>query len=78
MLGPLGDLQETSPGRLVPAGNSSNDYDYHYLRIKINYDHDLPLEKTPKLKDMSILVRSTFGNKIISFPQIFSEECFCK
>ena len=24
--------------------NSSNDYDYHYLRIKINSDHDLSLE----------------------------------
>lgn len=60
--------------------NSDNcdDHDDKYLRIKINSDHDLLLEKTLKVKDMSILVRSTFGNKIISFPQIFSEECFCK
>ena len=40
--------------------NTSHDYDEKYIKIKFNSDSDLPLNKTLKLYNMVIVVRSVF------------------
>ena len=51
--------------------NNSDDYDKKYMKIKFNSDDDLPLNKTLKLYNMIIVVKSDFheGNKY--YPQVF-------
>ena len=40
--------------------NTSHDYDEKYIKIKFNSDSDLPLNKTLKLYNRVIVVRSVF------------------
>ena len=40
--------------------NTSHDYDEKYIKIKFNSDRDLPLNKTLKLYNRVIVVRSVF------------------
>ena len=58
--------------------NNSDDHDKKYMKIKYNWDDDLPLNKTLKLRNMVIIVRSVFleGNRY--YPQVFLNECLCK
>ena len=53
-------------GDLIKSITSSSDnYDKKYSKIKFNSDDDLLLNKTPKLCNMVVVVRSVFheGNK---------------
>ena len=43
-----------------------------YLKIRINYDDHLPLEKT---SDALVLVRSVFNDKNTHHRSVFREEC---
>ena len=44
-------------------------------QIKLNSDDNLPLNKTLKLHNMTILVRSVFEEDDKYYPQAFLDEC---
>ena len=46
------------------------------MRIKFNSDDDLPLNKTLKLRNLTIIVRSVFEEDGKYYPQVFLDKCF--
>ena len=57
-------------------GGKENDYGKDYMKIKINSDDGLPLNKPLKFHAMTIIIRSVFeeGGKL--YPQVFLDDCF--
>ena len=55
-------------------GDKENHYEKDYVKIKFNSDDDLPLNKTLKLHNMTITIRSVFeeGGKL--YPQVFLDD----
>ena len=54
-------------------GGKENHYEKDYVKIKFNSDDDLPLNKTLKLHNMTITIRSVFeGGKL--YPQVFLDD----
>ena len=55
---------------------SSGKYDYEkdYMKIKFNFDDDLPLKKPLKLHNMTIIVRSVFEEDGKLYPQVFLDD----
>ena len=45
------------------------------MKIKFNSDNNLPLNKTLKLHNMTIVVRSVFEEVDKFYPQIYLDEC---
>ena len=41
-------------------GDGENDYEKDYMKIKFNFDDDLPLNKPLKFHAMTIIIRSVF------------------
>ena len=50
------------------------DYEKNYMKIKFNSDDDLPLNKTLKLRKLTIIVRSIFEGDGKYYPQFFLVE----
>ena len=50
-------------------------YKKDYMKIKFNYDDDLPLNKLLKLHMLTIIVRSTFEEDNTYYPQVFLDAC---
>ena len=46
--------------RIKKVSNSECDYEKDYMKIKFNYDDDLPLNKPLKFYLMNITIRSVF------------------
>ena len=66
-------------GDLISSiSNNSDDYNEKYMKIKFILDDSLPLNKTLKLCNMVVVVRSAFheGNKY--YPKVFLDESFYK
>ena len=54
-------------------GGKENDYGKDYMKIKLNSDDDLPLNKPLKFHTMTIIIRSDFeGGKF--YPQVFLDD----
>ena len=45
------------------------------MKIKFNSDDNLPLNKTLRLCNLTIIVRSVFQEDNKYYPQVFSQEC---
>ena len=60
----------------IKAKNCRNENDYRkdYMKIKLNSDNDLPLNKPLKFHAMTIIIRSVFeeGGKL--YPQVFLDD----
>ena len=54
---------------------SSNDSDKRFMKIKIDSDADLPLNKTIEIHEVTIVVRAVFHENNKYYPQVFSDEC---
>ena len=54
---------------------NSNDYDEKYMKIKLNLDDELPLNKTIEIPTMTIVVRAVFHENNKYYPQVFLDEC---
>ena len=48
------------------------------MEIKFNYDDNLPLNKTLKLYNMTIIIRSVFEEHGKLYPQVYLKECLCE
>ena len=55
--------------------NKSGEYGKDFMKIKFNSDDSLPLNKTLKLHNITILVRSVFEEDGKYYPQVFLDEC---
>ena len=52
---------------MMSITKNSDDYDEKYMKIKFNWDEELPLNKITEIPTMTIVVRAIFyENKILS------------
>ena len=54
---------------------NSDDYDQTYIKIKLNSDDKLPLNKMTEIPVMVIVVRAIFYENNKYYPQVFLDEC---
>ena len=52
-------------------GDKENDYGKDYMKIKLNSEDDLPLNKLLKLRLMTIIIRCVFSKDGKFYPQLF-------
>ena len=52
-------------------GGKENDYGKDYMKIKFNFDDDLPLNKPLKFHAVTIIIRSVFEESGKLYPQVF-------
>ena len=51
------------------------EYGKDFIKIKFNSDDNLPLNKTLKLHNMTIIIRSVFEKDGKFYPQVFLDKC---
>ena len=56
----------------------SDDYDEKYIKIKLDSDDNLPLNKTKEIPVMVIVVRAIFYGNNKYYLQVFLDECLYK
>ena len=56
-------------------GGKPGEYGKDFMKIKFNSDDSLPLNKTLKLHNMTIIIRSVFEEDGKFYPQIYLDEC---
>ena len=54
--------------------NKSDEYGKDFMKIKFSSDDSLPLNKTQKLHNMRMIVRSVFEEDGTYYPQVFLDE----
>ena len=54
---------------------SSAEYDKDFMKIKLNSDDNLPLNKKLKLHNTTIVIRSVLEEHSKFYPQVFLDEC---
>ena len=64
--------------RSVTKNSDDYDYDEKYVKIKLNSDDELPLNKTVEIPTITIVVRAIFHENNKYYPQVFLDECLCK
>ena len=57
---------------------SSTEYDKDFMKIKFSSDDNLPLNKTLKFHNITIVIRSLFEEHGIFYPQVYLDECLYK
>ena len=57
---------------------NSDDYDKNYMKIKLNSDDKLPLNKAIEIPNMTIVVRAVFHENNKYYPNAFLDECLYK
>ena len=62
---------------LIETKNESKkgDYEKYFMKIKINSDDNLSLNKMLKLHLLRVIVRSVFEKDGKYYPQVFLDEC---
>ena len=55
--------------------HSPAEYDKDFMKIKFDTDDNLPLNKTLKLHNMTIVIRSVFEEHGKFYPQVYLDEC---
>ena len=56
----------------------SDDYEEKYMKIKLNSDEELPLNKTIEIPIMTIVVRGIFYENDKNYPQVLLDESLYK
>ena len=55
--------------------SKEGEYGKDFMKIKFDTDDNLPLNKTLKLHNMTIIIRSVFEEDGKFYPQIYLDEC---
>ena len=65
---------------LIKTINSGEvgEHEKDYMKIKVNSDDNLPLNKILKLHSLTIVIRSVFQEDDNYYPQVFLGECLCE
>ena len=61
--------------RLITKNSGDYDYDKKYVKIKFNWDNELPLNKTIEKSTKIIVFRAIFLEINKYYPQVFLDEC---
>ena len=56
-------------------GSKEGEYGKDFMKIKFDTDDNLPLNKTLKLHNMTIVIRSVFEEHGKFYPQVYLDEC---
>ena len=56
-------------------GSKEGEYGKDFMKIKFDADDNLPLNKTLKLHNMAIVIRSVFEEDGKFYPQVYLDEC---
>ena len=57
------------------VSNKLCEYGKYFIKIKFNSDDYLPLNKTLKLHNMTIIIKSVFEEDRVFYPQTYLDEC---
>ena len=57
---------------------NSDYYDEKYMKIKFNWDDELPRNKAKEIPAITIIVRAIFLENNKYYPQVFLDECLSK
>ena len=60
--------------KIKEVSNDGCDYEKDYIKIKLNSDDDLPLNKPLKFHNMTITIRSVFKEDSKLYPQVFLDD----
>ena len=60
--------------QIIKISDKSGDYDEKYIKIKFNSDDNLPLNEIQQLRNLVIVVRSTFLEDNKYYPQVFLDD----
>ena len=55
--------------------NKPSEYGKDFMKIRFNWDDNLPLNKTLKLHNLTVIARSVFKEYGKYYPQVFWYEC---
>ena len=69
------ELWDGIKNSIEKINNKSGEYGKDFMKIKFDSDDSLPLNKTLKLHNMTIIVRSVFEEDDKYYPQVFLDEC---
>ena len=61
-----------------PITKNSDDYDEKYMKIKLDSDDDLPVNKTIEIHVVTIVFRAIFYENNKYHPPVFLDECLYK
>ena len=68
------DLWNGIKNKIKTNGGKENDYEKNYMKIKVNSDDDLPLNKPLKFHNITITIRSIFEEDGKLYPQVFLDD----
>ena len=64
--------------KIKEISSGERNYEKDYLKIKSNSDDDLPLNKSLKLHNMTVTIRSVFEEDDKLYPQVFLDDTLYK
>ena len=69
------ELWDWIKNSIEKINNKSSEYGKDFMKMKFDSDDSLPLNKTLKLHNMTLIVRSAFEEDGKYYPQDFLDEC---
>ena len=69
------DVWDGIENSIEKINNKLGEYEKDFMKVKFNSDNSLSLNKTLKLHNMTIMVRSVFKEDDKYYPQAFLDEC---
>ena len=69
------ELWDGIKNSIEKINNKSGEYGKDFMKIKFNSGDSLSLNKTLKLHNMTIIVKTAFEEDGIYYPQVFLDEC---
>ena len=70
------ELWDGIKSSIEKINNKLGEYRKDFMKIKLNSDDSLSLNKTLKLPNVTIAVRSVFEEDSKYYPQVFLDECW--
>ena len=67
------EIETINGGKTSKHGSA--EYDKDFMKTKFNSDDNLPLNKTLKLHNMTIVIRSVLEEHGKFYPQVYLDEC---
>ena len=68
------DVWNGIKNKIEAVSNGDYDYEKYFMKIKLSFDDDLPLNKPLKFHMMTRIIRSVFEEDSKLLPQVFLDE----
>ena len=68
------DVWNGIKNKIKEVNDSECDYEKYYMKIKLNFDDNLPLKKPLKFHNMTITIQSVFEEDGKLYPQLFLDD----